>query len=53
MDKTSLAVLVGALAVWAGYPIADPIVGLLITLPILLVVAYMVMRVVLLLWRGV
>jgi cation diffusion facilitator family transporter len=35
---TSLAVLVGALAVWAGYPIADPIVGLLITLPILLVV---------------
>jgi cation diffusion facilitator family transporter len=35
---TSLAVLGGALAVWAGYPIADPIVGLLITLPILLVV---------------
>jgi cation diffusion facilitator family transporter len=35
---TSLAVLLGALAVWAGYPIADPIVGLLITLPILLVV---------------
>jgi cation diffusion facilitator family transporter len=35
---TSLAVLVGALAVWAGYPIADPVVGLLITLPILLVV---------------
>jgi cation diffusion facilitator family transporter len=35
---TSLAVLLGALAVWAGYPIADPIVGLLITIPILLVV---------------
>jgi cation diffusion facilitator family transporter len=35
---TSLAVLAGALAVWAGYPIADPIVGLLITIPILLVV---------------
>ncbi len=35
---TSLAVLLGALAVWAGYPIADPLVGLLITIPILLVV---------------
>jgi cation diffusion facilitator family transporter len=35
---TSLAVLLGALAVWAGYPLADPIVGLLITIPILLVV---------------
>jgi cation diffusion facilitator family transporter len=35
---TSLAVLVGAIAVWAGYPRADPIVGLLITIPILQVV---------------
>ena len=35
---TSLAVLVGAVAVWLGFPLADPIIGLLITLPILLVV---------------
>jgi cation diffusion facilitator family transporter len=28
---TSLAVLVGAAGVWMGYPLADPIVGLLIT----------------------
>lgn len=28
---TSLAVLVGAVAVWAGFPLADPIAGLLIT----------------------
>ena len=28
---TSLAVLVGALGVWAGFPLADPVVGLLIT----------------------
>jgi cation diffusion facilitator family transporter len=27
---TSLAVLIGALGVWAGYPLADPVVGLLI-----------------------
>lgn len=32
---TSLAVLVGAVGVWLGYPLADPIVGLLITLAIL------------------
>jgi cation diffusion facilitator family transporter len=32
---TSLAVLVGALGVWIGYPIADPVVGLLITAAIL------------------
>jgi cation diffusion facilitator family transporter len=32
---TSLAVLVGALGVWAGYPLADPIVGLLISVAIL------------------
>jgi cation diffusion facilitator family transporter len=35
---TSLAVLVGAIGVWLGYPQADPIIGLLITLPILQVV---------------
>jgi cation diffusion facilitator family transporter len=28
---TSLAVLVGAVGIWLGYPLADPIVGLLIT----------------------
>jgi cation diffusion facilitator family transporter len=32
---TSLAVLVGAAGVWLGYPLADPIVGMLITLVIL------------------
>jgi cation diffusion facilitator family transporter len=32
---TSLAVLVGALGVWAGYPAADPIVALAISLAIL------------------
>lgn len=31
---TSLAVLVGAVGVWLGYPLADPLVGLLITLVI-------------------
>jgi cation diffusion facilitator family transporter len=31
---TSLAVVIGALGVWLGYPLADPIVGLLITLAI-------------------
>ena len=31
---TSLAVLVGVLGVWFGYPLADPIVGLVITLAI-------------------
>lgn len=35
---TSLAVLAGALGVWAGYPLADPLVGLLISLTILVVV---------------
>ena len=34
----SLAVLVGALGIWVGYPIADPIVGLLITIIILRIV---------------
>ena len=35
---TSLAVLVGAVGVWLGYPLADPIVGLLISLAILVIV---------------
>jgi cation diffusion facilitator family transporter len=32
---TSLAVLFGAIGVWLGYPLADPIIGLLITAAIL------------------
>jgi cation diffusion facilitator family transporter len=32
---TSLAVLIGAIGVWQGYPLADPMVGLLITVIIL------------------
>lgn len=32
---TSLAVLVGAIGVWLGYPLADPVAGLLITAAIL------------------
>lgn len=32
---TSLAVLLGAIGVWLGYPLADPIVGMFITLAIL------------------
>lgn len=35
---TSLAVLLGAIGVWLGYPLADPIVGLLITLAIVHIV---------------
>jgi len=35
---TSLAVLLGAIGVWLGYPLADPIVGLLITAAILVIV---------------
>jgi cation diffusion facilitator family transporter len=35
---TSLAVLVGALGVWAGYPLADPIAGLLISAAIFVLV---------------
>jgi cation diffusion facilitator family transporter len=35
---TSLAVLFGALGVWMGYPLADPLVGLGITLAILWIV---------------
>jgi cation diffusion facilitator family transporter len=34
---TSLSVVVGAAGVWLGYPIADPLVGLAITVAILLV----------------
>jgi len=34
---TSLAVVFGALGVWLGFPLADPIVGLLITAAILIV----------------
>lgn len=34
---TSLAVLVGALGVWLGYPVADPVLGLVITATILVV----------------
>jgi cation diffusion facilitator family transporter len=32
---TSLAVMLGAFGVWLGFPLADPIVGLIITLMIL------------------
>jgi cation diffusion facilitator family transporter len=35
---TSLAVLFGAVGVWLGFPLADPIVGLLITVAILKIV---------------
>ncbi len=35
---TSLAVLFGAIGVWLGYPLADPVIGLLITFVLLIVV---------------
>ena len=35
---TSLAVLLGAAGVWLGYPLADPLVGLVITAAILVIV---------------
>jgi cation diffusion facilitator family transporter len=35
---TSLAVLVGAVGVWAGYPLADPVVALLISVAIFILV---------------
>jgi cation diffusion facilitator family transporter len=35
---TSLAVLLGAVGVWLGYPLADPVVGLLITVAIFRIV---------------
>jgi len=35
---TSLAVLIGAIGVWLGFPLADPIVGLIIAAAILVIV---------------
>ena len=35
---TSLAVLIGAIGVWAGYPLADPLAGLLISIAIFVLV---------------
>ncbi|HII91768.1 MAG TPA: cation transporter [Methanosarcina sp.] len=35
---TSLAVLVGAIGIWLGYPIIDPLIGMLITISILKIV---------------
>jgi cation diffusion facilitator family transporter len=35
---TSLAVLLGAIGVWLGYPLADPLIGLLIAVAILVIV---------------
>jgi cation diffusion facilitator family transporter len=35
---TSLAVLLGAVGVWAGFPLADPLIGLVITVAILFIV---------------
>lgn len=35
---TSLAVVIGAAGVWLGFPLADPIIGLLITLTIFVIV---------------
>lgn len=35
---TSLAVLFGVIGVWLGYPVADPLIGLLITIAILRIV---------------
>lgn len=35
---TSLAVLIGAIGVWLGYPIIDPLIGLLIIVAILKIV---------------
>ena len=35
---TSLAVLIGAVGVWLGYPIIDPLIGMLITITILKIV---------------
>ena len=35
---TSLAVLVGAIGIWLGYPIIDPLIGILITITILKIV---------------
>lgn len=35
---TSLAVLLGAIGVWSGYPVLDPLIGMLITIAILKIV---------------
>lgn len=35
---TSLAVLLGVIGVWAGYPIVDPLIGIVITIAILFIV---------------
>ncbi|MDW5552245.1 cation diffusion facilitator family transporter [Methanosarcina sp.] len=35
---TSLAVLVGAIGIWLGYPVIDPLIGMLITISILKIV---------------
>jgi divalent metal cation (Fe/Co/Zn/Cd) transporter len=35
---TSLAVLFGAPGIWIGFPLADPVIGLLITVAILRIV---------------
>lgn len=35
---TSLAVLIGAIGIWLGYPIIDPVIGMLITISILKIV---------------
>lgn len=35
---TSLAMLFGALGIWRGYPLADPLIGLLITIAIFRIV---------------
>ncbi len=35
---TSLAVLLGVVGVWAGYPIVDPLIGIVITVAILFIV---------------
>ncbi len=35
---TSLAVFIGAIGVWVGYPLADPIIGLIITVTIMKIV---------------
>lgn len=35
---TSLAVVLGAVGVWLGYPLADPVIGLLITITIFAIV---------------
>jgi cation diffusion facilitator family transporter len=50
---TSLAVLVGAIGVWLGYPLADPIVGLLIAVAIFVLVGQSAREVVIRMLDGV